>query len=195
MNKFRDDVFNSQVSLNALFQPLTTSSTDSADILIMGFGDGSIHLSIYEFFEIGSFTLQQASQNFSNSKPILHCSHPYHTTHALVVLNESSGEEELYLVPLDLRLVSSAGRYLSLLASKSAQLHNILRYIRQVQREMCVELKAAQDLPNKFIRSIEETLRHKADYTWVDAAYHLVVTGNCYPDVKEWLVDELGERV
>ena len=181
--------------MNALFQPLTTNSIDSADILILGFEDGSIHLSIYEFFEIGSFTLQQASHIFANSKSILHCSHPYSTTHALIVSNSSLGKEDLYLVPLDLRLVSSAGRYLSLLASKSAQLHNILRYIRQVEREICVELKTTQDLPSRFIRSIEETLKHKADYTWVDAAYHLVVTGNCYPEVKEWLVDELGERV
>lgn len=161
----------------------------------MGFEDSSIHLSIYEFFEIGSFSLQHISQVPDQSKPILHCSHSFSTTHALAISYASYGNEKLYLVPIDFRLVSSAGRYLSLLASKSAQLHNILRYIRQVQKEIFIELKAAQDLPSKFIRSIEETLKNKADYTWVDGAYHLVVTGNCFPEIKEWLVDELGERV
>ena len=101
----------------------------------------------------------------------------------------------LYVVPLDLRLVSTAGRYLSLLASKSNQMHSILRYLCQVQREMYCEFKVAQDLPGKFIRSIEETLKETCDSTWTHAAYHLVVTGNCPPEVKEWLIDELGERV
>lgn len=101
----------------------------------------------------------------------------------------------MYVVPLDLRLVSNAGRYLSLLASKSTQMQSILQYLRQVQGEMYCEFKVAQDLPRKFIRSIEETLKEKCDCTWTHAAYHLVVTGNCLPQVKEWLVDELGERV
>ena len=178
-----------------MFQPLTKSSTDSADILVVGFEDGTIHLNIYDFFEIGSFNLQQAFQDLKNSKPIMHCFHPYSTTHPLLVSASPNGRRELYVVPLDLRFISGAGRYLSLLASKSTQLHNILRYIRQVQRQMYSEFKISQDLPSKLIRNIEETLQEKCDCTWVQAAYHLVVTGNCYPPVKEWLVDELGERV
>ena len=190
-----DDVFNSRASLDTMFQPLTKTSTNSADILVIGFEDGTVHLSIYDFFEIGSFSLQQASEYLKNSKSIMHCSHPYSTTHPLLVTASSKDRPELFVVPLDLRLVSSAGRYLSLLASKSTQLQNILRYIHQVQKQMFNEYKSSQDLPGKFIRNIEETLQEKWDCTWVQAAYHLVVTGNCYPPVKDWLVDELGERV
>ena len=178
-----------------MFQPLAKSSTDSADILVIGFEDGTVHLSIYDFFEIGSFNLQQASHDLKTSKPVMHCSHPYSTTHPLLVSASPKGGQELYVVPLDLRLVSGAGRYLSLLASKSTQLQNILRYIHLVHRQMYNEFKTSQDLPSKFMRNIEETLLEKCDCTWVQAAYHLVVTGNCYPPVKEWLVDELGERV
>ena len=188
-------MFNSRASLDTMFQPLTKRSTDSADILVVGFEDGTVQLSIYDFFEIGSFSLQQTCPNLKNSKPVMHCSHPYSTTHSLLVTASGQGGNDLFVVPLDLRLISSAGRYLSLLASKSTQLQNILRYIHQVQRQIYSELKNSQDLPSKFIRNIEETLKEKCDCTWVQAAYHLVVTGNCYPPVKEWLVNELGERV
>ena len=57
------------------------------------------------------------------------------------------------------------------------------------------DFKASQDLPRKFIANIEESLKEQGDCNWMQAAYHLVVTGNCSPEVKEWLVDQLGERV
>ncbi|KAI9849162.1 MAG: hypothetical protein M1837_005392 [Sclerophora amabilis] len=50
------------------------------------------------------------------------------------------------------------------------------------------------DLPSRFIRNIDESLEEGYRCTFVQAAYHLVVTGNCYPPVKEWLVEELAER-
>ena len=195
LKRRRDDVFSSRASLDTLFQPLTTGSTDSADILVVGFEDGTVHLSIYDFFEIGSFNLQQASRGFQDCRPILHCSNPYSTTHSMLVSTPIGDQEKLHIVPLDLRLISNAGRYLSLLASKSTQLHNVLRYIHQVQRQMHSDFKASQDLPSRYIANIEETLQKQADCNWIQAAYHLVVTGNCCPEVKEWLVDQLGERV
>ena len=113
----------------------------------------------------------------------------------MLVSTLAGDQEELHIVPLDLRLLSNAGRYLSLLASKSTQLHNVLRYVHQVQRLMYNDFKTSQDLPSKFIANIEESLHEQRDCNWMQAAYHLVVTGNCYPEVKEWLVDQLGERV
>lgn len=195
LKRCRDDIFSSRASLDTLFQPLTAGSTDSADVLVVGFEDSTIHLSIYDFFEIGSFSLLQTLRGFLSCKPLLHASHPYSTTHSLLVSCKTDGETVLRLVPLDLRLISTAGRYLSLLASKSTQLHNVLRYIRQVQTQMYSDFKASQDLPSRFMANIEETLEESSDCNWTQAAYHLVVTGNCHAEVKEWLVDQLGERV
>ncbi|KAL8718728.1 MAG: hypothetical protein Q9225_004169 [Loekoesia sp. 1 TL-2023] len=144
-----------------------------------------------EDFLIGTFDLRDADPSLSNSKPLLHCSHPLSTTHVLLVSNEL---EELQLVPFDLRLISAAGRYLSLLASKVTELHNLLRYLHQVQENISLEVRSSQDLPGRFMRNINETLQEKSDCTWLQGAYHLVVTGHCFPEVKEWLVDELGER-
>ena len=191
----RDDIFSSRTSLDIIFQPLSPGSTDSADVLIVGFEDGTIHLSIYDSFHIGNFNLKQTSQGFKKCTPIVHSSHPLSTTHSLLVSGSDTREDELYLVPLDLRLISKAGRYLSMLASKSTQLHDLLRYIHQVQKQMYSDFKASQDLPSRFIQNIEETLQGQLDSNWTQAAYHMVVTGHCYPEVKEWLVDQLGERV
>ena len=113
----------------------------------------------------------------------------------MLVANEPATQADLYLVPLDLRLISTTGRYLSLLASKSTQLHNVLRYVQQVQKQMYSEFRLSQDLPRRFMQNVEEPLQKDLDCTWIQAAFHLVVTGTCFPQVKEWLVDELGERV
>lgn len=188
----RGDIFSSRVSLDTMFRPLPIYSVDSADMLIVGHEDGTLHLSMSEDFLIGTFDLRDADPSLSTSKPLLHCSHPLSTTHVLLVSNEL---EELKLVPFDLRLISTAGRYLSLLASKVTELHNLLRYLHQVHENISLEVRSSQDLPSRFMRNINETLQEKSDCTWLQAAYHLVITGHCFPEVKEWLVDELGERV
>ncbi|KAL8943883.1 MAG: hypothetical protein Q9216_000777 [Gyalolechia sp. 2 TL-2023] len=191
MGDSRGDIFNSRALLDTLFKPLSTDSAASVNVLVVGHEDGKIGLSMSEDFSIGTFDLHDAASNLSDSRPLLHCSHPMSTTHALLV---SNGLQELHVVPFDLRMISTAGRYLSLLASKVTELHNLLRYLHQVQEHICSEIRTSQDLPSRFMRNIDEALQEKSDCTWVQAAYHLVVTGHCYPEVKEWLVDELGER-
>jgi len=57
------------------------------------------------------------------------------------------------------------------------------------------EWRSSQELPNKFIRNVNETLKEKLDSNLVDSAYHLVISGNCSEPMKEWLIDELTERV
>ncbi|KAL8678917.1 MAG: hypothetical protein Q9186_004774 [Xanthomendoza sp. 1 TL-2023] len=188
------DIFSSRLSLDTLFKPLPTGSADRADVLVIGHEDGIIHLSMSEDFSVGTFRLADAGPDLSNSQPLLHSSHPLSTTHALLCSNTSNGVQKIQLVPFDLRLISVAGRELSLLASKITELHNLHRYLGQVQEQISSEIRASQELPSRFMRNINETLLEKSDCTWVHAAYHLVVTGHCYPEVKEWLVDELGER-
>jgi len=60
---------------------------------------------------------------------------------------------------------------------------------------MIVEWKATRDLPSRFIRNINETLGEKNNRDIVQALYHSVATGHTFPEVREWLVDELSERV
>ena len=197
-----DEVFSSRASMDAIFHLSKKEFDDSADVLLVGHEDGTINLSIYDFFEIGTFDAQQISHNLQTSKPLLHSSHPLCSSHAVIFCATHSSREsvpqngeELFFVPFDLRLIPETGRYLSLLASKSTQLQNVLRYIRETQIQVYNEFKSSQELPHKFIRNIEDALHENNEGNFMIATYHLVVTGNCYPSMKEWLVEELGERV
>ena len=191
----RSDIFSSRLSLDTMFRPPSADLAGHADVLVVGHEDGTINLSMSEDFAIGSFHLRDVEPDLSHSKPIMHCSHPLSTTHALLVSSNSPSAEELHIVPFDLRLISNAGRYLSLLAAKVTELHNLLRYLRQVQEQISTEIRTSHALPNRFMGNIDETLKDKCDCTWVQGAFHLAVTGHCFPEVKEWLVEELGERV
>jgi anaphase-promoting complex subunit 4 len=144
---------------------------------------------------IGVLDIGKSSPEVSGARVALHASHPYSSTHALLATSDAVIPAPLYFVPLDLRFITSSGTYLSLLASKSTQLQILLRYIGQVQRSMQAEWRSAQELPHKFIRNVDEELRERSHCDFINAAYHLVVTGNCYAPMKEWLVDELAERV
>lgn len=181
--------------MDALFNSKSEEFKESADVLVVGFADGTAHISVYDFFKIGVFQWKPASRYSQNDHVLFHSSHPYSSTHALLVSSTLRSRQELYFLPLDLRLIPETGRYLSLLASKTTQLLNVLRYIQEVQTHIYSEYKTSQDLPGKFMRNVDEALQEKCHCSWVHAAYHLAVTGHCYPPVKQWLVEELGERV
>ena len=152
-----------------------------------------MHLSIYDSFVIGAFKSPVVIGG-QPSHLILHASHPRYSTHALL-MKTTGPAAALYFVPMDLRFVSATSKNLSLLASRSTALQNLLRYIRQVQTLMIGEWKSTQELPAKFLRNINETLEEDGNRNIVQALYHSVATGHTFPAVKEWLVDELAERV
>lgn len=159
---------------------------------MVGTKEGNIHLSIYDTFLIGSFSSPLVT-NTLRSHLVLHASHEQYSTHALLM--KSTTSETLSFVPMDLRFISASSEYLSLLASRSTALHNLLRYIHQVQLLMISEWKTTQDLPSRFLGNINETLAEKDTRDIVQALYHSVATGHTFPAVREWLVDELAERV
>lgn len=167
------------------------------DVLFVGFNDGGAHLRIFNCFEIGNFSLMSSNNPTEPAEPLVHASHPMSSTHAVLISEqtENSSSPGLKLVTLDLRFIVKCGRYLSLLASKTTQLQNLLRYINQTQRQIISEWKNISELPARFIRSIADDLQDKCHCDFVTALYHLVVTGNCFPPIKEFLIDIVGERV
>lgn len=187
-----EEVFSSRASLDALFQPFDPKDDDSVDVMVIGTREGNIHLSIYDSFVVGSFTSPVVIGGVP-SHLVLHASHQQYSTHSLL-MKSSYPEESVYFVPMDLRFVSASSRYLSLLASRSTALQNLLRYIQQVQILMISEWKSTQELPSRFLRNINDTLEENGNRNIVQALYHSVATGHTYPSVREWLVDELTER-
>lgn len=183
---YSDDVFSARASLDAIFHSAAKNSSDSVDVLLAGFDNGTVHLRIFDCFEIGSFQIGQ------DCCLLQHASHPLSSTHALLASSPSS--PSLSLLTIDLRFITKSGRYLSLLAHKTTQLQNLLRYIGQVQRQIELEWKNAQELPMRYMRSVNSDLQEKCHCDFVTAAYHLVVTGDCFEPLKEFLVDIVGER-
>ncbi|KAI0127922.1 anaphase-promoting complex component Cut20/Apc4 [Xylariales sp. AK1849] len=193
-------VFTTRASLEFLFRPFSPETSDLVDVMLVGTDDGQIHLSIYDSFIIGNFQYSLPG-SFSPTKPLYlshHTSHPDLSTHSLVFQPSSEGRsKELYLVPMDLTFIHSSPENLSLLASKTTNLQKLLRYVKQVQMHMIYEFQSTRELPSKFLNSINEALREAGTYGEMDigqAMYHSVVTGHTFPEVKEWLVDQLTER-
>ncbi|KAK7990752.1 Anaphase-promoting complex component Cut20/Apc4 [Apiospora arundinis] len=190
-------VFTTRASLEFLFRPLSSGSSDEVDVMIVGSDDGSIHLSIYDSFVIGTFQFK-APKDKTPLKLSAHASHPYVSTHSLIFRSAADGRSNLlYVVPWDLTFIYSSPENLSLLAFKTTTLQKLLRYVKQVQMRMLYEWQATRELPGKFLNSINETLKEAGKYGEMDigqAMYHSVVTGHTFPEVKEWLVDQLAER-
>lgn len=167
-------------------------------MLLVGFDDGTVHLRIFDSFEIGSVRVGSSISNSQSCQIFQHASHPLSSTHALLVSSDpvpDDSQSSLHLLTLDLRFITNSGRYLSLLSSKTTQLQNLLRYIGQVQRQIELEWKNVQELPSRYMRSINEDLQEKCQCDFVTAIFHLVVTGDCLAPLKEFLVDVVGERV
>jgi anaphase-promoting complex subunit 4 len=186
-------VFSSRASLHMLFRPFNPSDNDSLDVMVVGTKEGDIHLSIYDSFVIGSFKSPLTPGAF----PLYltrHTSHEAYSTHALL-MKSSESEDKVYFVPMDLRFISASSEYLSVLSSRSTTLHNLLRYIRHVQTLMVSEWKGAQELPARFLGNINDKLGETSNRSIVQALYHSVATGHTFPVVRDWLVDELTERV
>jgi anaphase-promoting complex subunit 4 len=192
---YRNDVFSSRASIDSIFHSNKGNISDSVDVLLAGFNDGIVDVRIFDCFDIGSINIADSVAPAKNCNILYHASHPLTSTDSMVVALESAKNEELRLVTLDLRFISSSSRYLALLASKSTQLQNLLRYIKQVQAHIVQEWTTSQDLPAKYMRNINEELTDKHSCDFVTAAYHLLVTGDCYETMKAFLVDQVGERV
>ncbi|KAI0419968.1 anaphase-promoting complex, cyclosome, subunit 4-domain-containing protein [Xylaria grammica] len=193
-------VFTTRASLEFLFRPFSQDDSDKVDVMIVGTDDGQIHISIYDSFFIGSFRYS-LPPSFGKQTELQLCgcaSHLELSTHVLV-FKPSTGDKTkaLYLVPIDLTFINSSPENLSLLASKTTTLQKLLRYVKQVQIHMLHEWQSTRELPNRFLNSINEALRDSGAYGEMNigqALYHSVVTGHTFPEVKEWLVDQLAER-
>jgi len=197
-----DDVFSSRGSVDATFHTNNAGLSRAVDVLITGLqergvdgarGRCAVHLEIFDSFEIGAVDVGSCLP-FLEKGAIVKAitSHPYLSAAFLTVQRT---DHSLHLVGLDLSFIPRAGGMLPLVARKVTQLGNLLRYVSQVQMQLSTEVKAAFDLPSRFLRNINESLAEAdPDSDFAFAAHHLAVTGDCEPRVREWLVDEVGDR-
>lgn len=189
-------VFTLRTGIDFLFQTPKPEEYDQVNVMIVGSTDGSLHLSIYDSFVIGSFPSPALGAD-ATSRLIAMASHPKVSTQALLMAGQPDRPDDLYLLPVDLPFISSNPINLSLLASKLTTLQKLLRYLGQTQLHMQFEWKNTRELPSRFLRSVEGGLEEMSSgpRDVVAALYHTVVTGHAHEPVREWLVDSLAERV
>lgn len=204
-----DDVFSSRASVDVVFHGGGSTSSGRAagvDALLIGMGSENgndtggcaVHMRIFDSFEIGTVDLCGTLPPHPGQSRVLRVEgHPFLSTEFLLVEQTMTDEAaaSLHLLSLDLSFIPQTGQNLPLVAKKATQLANLLRYLSQVQTQLVSEVKAAFDLPTRFLRNINESLAEGDDHAdFVYAAHHLAVTGECDPKLKEWLVDEVGDR-
>ncbi|KIW18902.1 hypothetical protein PV08_03191 [Exophiala spinifera] len=204
-----DDIFSSRSSIDAVFHANGQAgsghgdSVDRVDALLVGLQSDNgghrcaVHIRIFDSFEIGTVDVGACLPGGSKGGKVVKIeSHPFLSTALLVVEQMTDdGPATLHLLGLDMSFISQTGRHLPVVAKKATQLGNLLRYVAQIHTQLASEVKAAFDLPGRFLRNINEYLGDGDDYVdFVHAAHHLAVTGECDGKLKEWLVDEVGER-
>jgi anaphase-promoting complex subunit 4 len=189
-------LFSSTASLESVFRPFKTEEADDVHVMVVGTTDGGIHLSINDSFVIGT-TKHSPLGNDEIFHLCGHSSRPEVSTHMLLLRPQIGDGTALYLVPMNLAFLDSSPANLSLLASKTTTLQNLLRYLKSTQSHMVSDWQSTRELPRRFMGGVQDDLKKmpKGDMTVVQALYHTVVTGHVYEPVKEWLADTLGERV
>ena len=208
-----DDVFSTRTAVDSIFHTQLAgvgqdkTSGNVVDVLLTRTTPNELHLRIFDSFEVGMVALSQSLPNGLRTKLTAgHASHPLLSDHYLIMQVESNDprarnakEEEkitnLQLIRVELKFLKHTSQNLPLLAAKATQLQNLLRYLQQIQTQLASEVRTAFDLPSRFLGNVNEALKENdSSASFRTAAYHLIVTGDCDPRLKEWLVDEVGER-
>jgi anaphase-promoting complex subunit 4 len=186
------ELFASGVSLDAAVHVTNERYHNELDSLLLCHSDGNLRLILYDALSIGSIA-PPASWNTHNIKHLQHAYHPFSQTQML--LSEvSTPSPKIALVPLSLRFLQSAGTHLQIIESQTAHLETLLQYVGESLLALHHHWNHATELPGKFMNLVTESLREKDEATVIQSLFHLAVTGNCPPIIKEWLVDQLAER-
>ena len=210
-----DDVFSTRTSVDAIFHPAKRNvGSLSTDVVTVTQSDAQLHIRVFDSFEVGDVDLNRSLDTptgctFGKAHRIV--THPFsEKIYAVVEENHSSSSrrqtrsqgvleeatQPLHLISIDLRFVRYSKHTLSILATKATQLQNLIRYLRQIEKQLAREVKTAFDLPSRFIRTLEEDLKEQDGQgsTFETSAYHVMLTGEVHGKFKEWLADILGER-
>ena len=188
-------VFTLRAGMDFLFQPFNPADADQIHVMVVGTSNGYLHLSIYDSLAIGLFRYAPTPQAPSYQL-LLHSSHPDVSTHSILLRPDGEDSGSLLLLPMDLPFIASSPINLSLLSSKLTTLQKLLRYIKQTQLHMQLEWRNTRELPERFLRGIQEDLEkaERGPRNIVQALYHTILTGHAYDVVREWLVEMVSER-
>ncbi|KAL2141101.1 hypothetical protein VTI28DRAFT_2791 [Corynascus sepedonium] len=187
-------LFSSMASLETVFRPCQTEDADDVHVMVVGTANGGIHLSLNDSFVIG--TLRYPNHGDEILQLCGHSSRAETSTHMLLLQPQTGDGTKLYLVPMCLGFLDHSPINLSLLASKTTSLQNLLRYLKATLSHMTSEWQSTRDLPKRFMAGVEDDLNKlpSGNMTVVQALYHTAATGYVFEPMKEWLLETLGDR-
>ncbi|KAK5069628.1 hypothetical protein LTR64_008309 [Lithohypha guttulata] len=209
-----DDVFSSRTSIDTMFHPVINGGRHMTDITTIAQSDGHVHLRVFDSFEVGDVDLNNTPNKpkgcrFGKVRQV--AGHPLSKKLCVMVEEEAvkpstrqkqpssdatSSRPSLHSLSLNLDFLEQSSLTFPILATKATQLHNLLRYLRQIESQMAREVKTAFDLPVRFLRNLEEDLKEQdgEGSTFKTSAYHALLTGEVHGKFKEWLAEVLGDR-
>jgi hypothetical protein len=186
------ELFSSQALLDAALHKDSSRELYALNTLLLSNQEGAIRVIVYDSLSIGNISLPFAHP----ARHIKHASHPLAHCHVLLSQYEAGPTQfQTALLPISFRFLRSAGRNIHFIDSKTAQLELLVQYVGEALIAIEHHWKHAQDLPSRFQQSISETLREKEEPSLSQSLYQLAVTGYCSETLKEWLTDQLAERV
>lgn len=191
------ELFSSQSSMDPLLHGTKSSEIlNGLDVLLLAQSDGTVRLVFYDSLSIGSISVP-TTWDVKSPRFLKHASHPFSHSHMFLAQIHSgkTSASKTVLIPLSLRFMKSAGSHLHMIEHKTAQLETLVQYVNECLLAISHHWAHAKDLPGKFMANINETLAENQEPSLVQSLFHLAVTGDCPPTLKEWLVDILAERV
>jgi anaphase-promoting complex subunit 4 len=189
------DLFSSQVTLDAALLSGPARKLNALSSFLIADSEGTIRVMLYDSLCIGNVMVPQ-QWKLRSVRHVAHYAHPFAHNHILLSsIERDDGSAALVLLPLCLRFLKTAGRNIHFIDFKTAQLGTLVQYVAETLSALHHHWKHAHDLPFKFQRNINETLAEKNEPGLSQSLYQLAATGYCSGAMKEWLVDELSERV
>jgi Anaphase-promoting complex, cyclosome, subunit 4 len=186
------ELFSSQALLDSALHKDSSRELYALNTLLLSNQEGAIRVIVYDSLSIGNISLPFAHP----AQHIKHASHPL--AHCYVLLSQyevDPGQFKTVLLPISFRFLRFAGGNIHFIDSKTAQLELLVQYVGEALTAVEHHWKHAQDLPYRFQQSIRETLLEKEEPTLSQSLYQLAVTGHCSEILREWLTDQLTERV
>lgn len=198
------ELFTSQSTLNMLLRPEPYLSPDPKNCLALirlaCLDNKQIQIRITsQDIPFGIVELSPSPES-PEQRVVAHANNMFSTCFALLTTRKIPSSTRAVTTNVGLSVISLHGlwksyEFLDSVFKASASLNALTEYI--VQTILCIRSvwTSSQDLPSRFMGNIIESLSSAAELDLVSALYQLAVTGYCIAPLKEWLVDELGDRV
>jgi hypothetical protein len=188
------ELFSSQTLLDASLHKGSSRELPALNAFLLSNQEGALRVVVYDSLSIGNISLPFTSN--AKIQHIRHASHPL--SHCHVLLSEveaNSGQTQTALIPISFRFLKSAGKNIHFIDFKTAQLELLIQYVGESISAVEHHWKHAHELPSRFQQNVSESLEEKEEPNLPQSLYQLAVTGYCSDTLKEWLADELAERV